>query len=124
MDTINIMDTKDEEYCFICLDNAKITSLDSIKQYYWTTCLCNENVHYWCFHKWIVTNNSCPLCRKCYLSKSVFCKKIVNNICITAPKFCFSYMMMLLIVFSGFMYTFIFVETIYRAARYDSIYRG
>ena len=122
MDTINIMDTKDDEYCFICLDKDKITSLDSIKQYYWTTCNCNESVHYWCFQKWIVINNSCPLCRKGYLSKVVFCKKLVNNIFITAPKLCCSYMLLLLIVWSGFIYTYIFLETIYRAARYDSIY--
>ncbi len=117
------MDTKNEEYCFICLDKDKITSLDSIKQYYWTTCNCNESVHYWCFQKWIVTNNSCPLCRKSYLSKVVFCKKLVNNIFITAPKICFSYMVLVLIVWSGFLYTFIFLEAlIFRVARYDSIY--
>jgi hypothetical protein len=38
------MDTKNEECCFICLENDKITSLDSIKQYYWTGCVCNEKM--------------------------------------------------------------------------------
>ena len=118
------MDAKNEEYCFICLEKETIT-LNDIKQYYWTMCVCNENIHYSCFQKWIVTNNSCPLCRKSYLSKVVFCKKLVNNICVTAPKMCCSYMILLFIIWTGFMYTFIFVETIlFRGARDDSIYHG
>ncbi len=115
----------DEEYCFICLEKEKLTSLNDIKQYYWTVCLCNECVHHECFQKWIVRNNSCPLCRQCYLSKVVFCKKLAGSICVTAPKICCSYMILLFICWSCILYSFIFLETIiFGGARYDSIYHG
>jgi hypothetical protein len=104
------MDTKDEEYCFICLEKEKITSLNDIKQYYWTTCNCNENIHYSCFKKWIVTNNTCPLCRQCYLSKITFCKKLVGNIFVTAPKMYCSYMILIFVFWTAF---FIYIDIIY-----------
>lgn len=97
----------DEEICFICLEKENTTSLNDIKQYYWTMCDCNENIHYVCFKKWIITNNTCPLCRKNYLSKIVFYKKIASSICITGPKIYCSYMLLLFVIWTAI---FIFID--------------
>ncbi len=52
------MDDKSLNTCVICIDNISLTTEDIIKLE------CDHFYHKECIHKWLNSNNNCPICRK------------------------------------------------------------
>ena len=63
--------------CFICYEciyeKQLISKIINVIKYS-RTCRCNVSVHAYCFDKWFVVNNNCPVCRT---------PVVKNNYCLT-----------------------------------------
>ena len=63
--------------CFICFEEKDTIQIQEIQYLYFTSCICNANVHENCFTKWINVKPQCPLCRKPYILKTNIYSQII-----------------------------------------------